>query len=50
MARMLFEYVVYDLDRQQIVDFRLKPWADRYLVLRASLYGDDEGGGARCWR
>ncbi len=46
MARMLFEYVVYDLDRQQIVDFRLKPWADRYLVLRASLYGDDEGGGA----
>jgi hypothetical protein len=43
MARMLFEYVVYDLDRQQIVDFRLKPWADRYLVLRAALYGDDGG-------
>ena len=42
MARMLFEYIVYDLDRQQIVDFRLKPWADRYLVLRASLYGDDD--------
>lgn len=42
MARVLFEYVTYDFDRQQIVDFRLKPWADRYLVLRASLYGDDE--------
>lgn len=43
MARVLFESVTYDLDRQQIVDFRLKPWADRYLVLRASLYGDDDG-------
>jgi len=42
VARMLFESVTYDLDRQQIVDFRLKPWADRYLVLRASLYGDDD--------
>lgn len=41
MARMLFEYVVYDLDRQQIVDFRLKPWADRYLVLRMELYRDE---------
>jgi hypothetical protein len=45
MARMLFEYIVYDLDRQQIVDFRLKPWADRYLVLRAALYGDDDLAG-----
>jgi DNA invertase Pin-like site-specific DNA recombinase len=44
MARVLFEYIVYDLDKQQIVDFRLKPWADRYLVLRAALY-DEEGGG-----
>jgi DNA invertase Pin-like site-specific DNA recombinase len=42
LARMLFEYIVYDLDRQQIVDFRLKPWADHYLVLRAALYGDDD--------
>ncbi len=48
MARVLFEYVVYDLDQQRIVDFRLKPWADRYLVLRAALYDDpaaDELGG-----
>lgn len=42
MAHMLFEYIVYDLDRRQIVDFRLKAWADRYLVLRTSLYGDDD--------
>ncbi len=41
MAHMLFEYLVYDLDAQQIVDFRLKAWADRYLVLRTDLYDDD---------
>ncbi len=38
MARNLFEYIVYDLDKQRIVDFRLKPWADKFLVLRAALY------------
>ncbi len=43
MARNLFSYVVYNLDTQRIVDFRLKPWADRFVSLRASLYGDDEG-------
>lgn len=42
MAHMLFDYIVYDLDRRQIVDFRLKAWADRYLVLRTDLFGDDE--------
>ena len=25
MARHLFDYITYDLDKQQIVDFRLKP-------------------------
>lgn len=38
MAHMLFEYIVYDLDRRRIVDFRLKAWADRYLILRTDLY------------
>lgn len=37
MARHLFEYLVYDLDKQQIVDFRLKPWADQSLFLRIAL-------------
>ncbi|MCL4865623.1 MAG: hypothetical protein KJZ47_06995 [Gemmatimonadales bacterium] len=37
MAHNLFEYIVYDLDKQRIVDFRLKPWANRFLVLRAAL-------------
>jgi hypothetical protein len=40
MAHMLFDSVVYDLDQRHIVDFRLKPWADRYLVLRTDFYGD----------
>lgn len=40
-ARHLFEYVTYDLDRKQITDFRLKAWADQFLVLRAALYAED---------
>ena len=41
MARSLFSYIVYDLDTRRIVDFRLKPWADRFITLRAALYSDD---------
>ena len=43
MARNLFDYIVYDLDKQQIVDFRLKPWADRFLVLWVALCEDGAG-------
>lgn len=42
MARGLFSYIVFNLDTQRIVDFRLKPWADRFLMLRSALY-EDEG-------
>src|SRR5690606_22261549 len=45
-VRSLFEYVVYDLDKQRIVDFRLKGWADRFLVLRTALYDDSEQSGS----
>ena len=47
LVRSLFEEIVYDLDTQQIVDFRLKPWADQFIILRAALYEteDDPGGG-----
>ena len=38
MARHLFETIVYDLDKQHIVDFRLKPWADQFLYLRVGLH------------
>jgi hypothetical protein len=41
MARHLFEYVVYDLDRQEIVDFGLKPSADQFLMLQTALYVND---------
>jgi DNA invertase Pin-like site-specific DNA recombinase len=44
LARGLFEYIVYDLDVQRIVDFKLKAWADRFLMLRASLYPEVEMG------
>lgn len=45
LVRSLFDYLVYDLDSRRIVDFRLKPWADRFLTLRTTLYADDEGVG-----
>lgn len=41
MARHLFEYITYDLGTRQIVDFRLKPWADQFLTLRAGLYAEE---------
>ncbi len=41
MARSVFSYIVYDLDTRRITDFRLKPWADRFLVLRAALYQNE---------
>lgn len=41
MARYLFEYIVFDLDKQQIVDFRLKAWADQFLVLRTGVIADE---------
>jgi hypothetical protein len=29
---------LYDLDSKRIVDFKVKRWADPFLVLRAALY------------
>jgi DNA invertase Pin-like site-specific DNA recombinase len=43
MVRMLFEYVEYDLDTQRITGFRLKPWAEDFLILREALYETEEG-------
>jgi hypothetical protein len=36
MARHLFDYLVFDLDQQCIVDFRLKPWADQFILSRVA--------------
>ena len=52
----LFEWVEYDLDARRITQFQLKPWADRFIILRGALYdledagndddvGPEEGGG-----
>ncbi len=38
LVRRLFTEIVYDLDTQRIVSFKLKPWVDRFLALRAALY------------
>lgn len=45
MIRTLFTHIIYDLDTRRIVDFKLKPWADRFLTLRAALYEIEENGG-----
>jgi hypothetical protein len=36
-AHSLFEYLVYDLDARQIVDFKLKPWAELLMQLKITL-------------
>lgn len=38
MARQLFDYIVFDLDKQCITDFRLKAWADQFIVSRVALH------------
>ncbi len=36
LARGLFDEIVFDLDLQQIVDFKLKPWAEQFLIVRGN--------------
>lgn len=43
LAHSLFDEIVYDLDRKRIVDFKVKSWAEPFLVLRAALYEDEMG-------
>ncbi len=38
LVRNLFDWVEYDLDARRITNFRLKPWADRFIILRGALY------------
>ncbi len=37
IVRSVFQEIVYDLSEKRIVDFRLHPWAERFLILRANL-------------
>jgi len=41
MAQNLFDEVVVNLDTRRIESFKLKPWVDRFLVLRMELYRDE---------
>ncbi len=41
LAHTLFDEIVYDMDRKRIVDFKIKSWAEPFLVLRAALYEDE---------
>lgn len=43
--RALFTSITYNLDTRRIVDFKLKPWAEQFLVLRANLYATEKGAG-----
>lgn len=43
MAQHLFTEIVYDLDTRRIVSFKLKPWADDFLILRMELYHQEFG-------
>ncbi|MCI0714615.1 MAG: hypothetical protein L0154_30955, partial [Chloroflexi bacterium] len=38
LFRNLFTEVVFDLDTRRVVKFKLKPWADRFVILRADVY------------
>lgn len=42
IARSIFESLTFDLDQQKIVDFRLKPWAEKFLVVRISADAHNE--------
>ena len=34
LARGLFDEILFDLDEQRMTDFKLKPWAEQFLVIR----------------
>lgn len=41
MAQDIFEEVVVNLDTRRIESFKLKPWIERFLVVRMEMYRDD---------
>ena len=43
LAHSLFDEITYDLTEKRIVDFKVKVWAERFLVMRAALYEDQIG-------
>ena len=43
LAHSLFDEIIYDLEKKRIVNFKLKAWAEPFLVLRGALYLDQMG-------
>ncbi len=43
MVQYLFTEIVFDLDTRRIVSYKLKPWADDFLMLRMELYYNEFG-------
>ncbi len=41
LAHSLFDEISYDLDAKRIVDFKVKIWAEPFLMLRAELLKQD---------
>ena len=37
LAHNLFEELIYDLDQKRIVSFRLREWAEQFLIIRGQL-------------
>ncbi|MCA9884849.1 MAG: recombinase family protein [Anaerolineae bacterium] len=42
LVHSIFEYILFDLEEKQITDFRLKPWADQYLIARAAMLAEEQ--------
>jgi hypothetical protein len=43
MAHHLFSEIVFNLDTRRIESYKLKPWADDFLMLRMELYQEEFG-------
>jgi DNA invertase Pin-like site-specific DNA recombinase len=43
LAHSLFDEITYDMTNQRIVDFRIKAWAEPFLIMRAALHEDEMG-------
>lgn len=43
LVQSTFEYILFDMDTDRITDFRLKPWADQYVIIRAEMIVEEHG-------
>jgi len=43
LVNSIFEYILFDLDTSRIADFRLEPWTDQHLIVRAEIFIEELG-------